>query len=140
MRFEISFEAAGDLILVEAIVVGPRGPRGLRLVLDTGCALTTLLPEVAEELGYSVDDRIRLSVVQSAVGVEHGYVIQVPAVTALGVTLRDVHVNVCDLGFDDLDGLLGMTFLNELNYEIRWAERRILVENRTFGYPPSTSA
>jgi len=130
MRFEISFEAAGDLISVEAVVVGPSGSRGLRLVLDTECALTTLLPDVAEELGYNVNDRIMLSVVHSAVGAEHGYVIQVPAVTALGATLRDVHVNVCDLGFDDLDGLLGMTFLNELNYEIRWAERRILVENR----------
>jgi hypothetical protein len=35
---------------------------------------------------------------------------------------------VFDLGHEDMDGLLGLSFLYELNYEIRSAERRILVE------------
>jgi hypothetical protein len=35
---------------------------------------------------------------------------------------------VFDLGHDDIDGLVGLNFLNQLNYEIRSAERRILVE------------
>lgn len=32
------------------------------------------------------------------------------------------------IGHDDLDGLIGMNFLNALHYDIRFPERRILVE------------
>jgi hypothetical protein len=37
-------------------------------------------------------------------------------------------VHVFDLGHEDIDGLVGLNFLSELNYEVRSAERRILVE------------
>jgi hypothetical protein len=49
--------------------------------------------------------------------------------TSLGFTLSDFPVNVFDLadryGFD---GLLGLNFLNQFNYEIRSEEGRIIVE------------
>jgi hypothetical protein len=35
---------------------------------------------------------------------------------------------VFDLGHDEMDGLVGLNFLSSLNYEVRSAERRILVE------------
>jgi hypothetical protein len=35
---------------------------------------------------------------------------------------------VFDLGHDDIDGLVGLNFLSSLNYEVRSAEHRILVE------------
>jgi hypothetical protein len=38
------------------------------------------------------------------------------------------HVHIFDLGYDDIDGLLGLNFLGGLNYEVRSVERRILVE------------
>jgi hypothetical protein len=39
------------------IVVGPKGHDRARLVLDTGSVLTTLVPEVAEAVGYTAADR-----------------------------------------------------------------------------------
>jgi hypothetical protein len=42
MRSETAFELDGDLIVVDAIAVGPRGQAEVRLVLDTGAALATL--------------------------------------------------------------------------------------------------
>jgi hypothetical protein len=36
--------------------------------------------------------------------------------------------NIVDLGHDDIDGLVGMSFLSAFNYEIRSSERRILIE------------
>ena len=127
MRSESSFEADGDLITVEATIAGPRGRMVARLVLDTGSALTTLAPELAEALGYTPADRVTRSVVRSAVAEEHGYIVRVPQLTALGFTLPNVHVNVAALSHD-IEGLLGMNFLSEFNFEVRWAERRILAE------------
>lgn len=52
----------------------------------------------------------------------------VAELAALGVSLPNCVVNVFDIGWDDIDGLLGMSFLSELNFEIRPAERRILAQ------------
>ncbi|HEX7843741.1 MAG TPA: retroviral-like aspartic protease family protein [Kofleriaceae bacterium] len=127
MKSESSFEFDGDLILVEAIVAGPKAHAIARLVLDTGAALTTLVPEFAEAIGYTSADRVARSVVRSAVANERGYVIRLPQFTALGFAVPDVHVNVAALG-GDLNGLLGMNFLSRFNFEIRPAAQRILVE------------
>jgi hypothetical protein len=45
----------------------------------------------------------------------------------LGFVIDNFVVNVFDLGHD-IDGLVGMNLLNELNYEIRSAEKRIFAE------------
>ena len=128
MRHETKF-GTGNLIVVLATIEGPRGTTLARMLLDTGSTLTTLSPDMLDLVGYSPRDGGRRTRVHSAVGEEHGYQLQLASLTALGVTLDDHLVNVFDLGHDDIaDGLLGMNFLNELNYEIRSAERRILVE------------
>lgn len=38
-----------------------------------------------------------------------------------------MHADIADLGYD-VDGILGMNFLSDFNFEIRPSERRILVE------------
>jgi hypothetical protein len=44
----------------------------------------------------------------------------------LGFSTPSFPVQVFDLGHDRIDGLVGLNFLSELNYEVRSAERRIL--------------
>ena len=51
----------------------------------------------------------------------------VAQLAAFGFTLPNVRVNVADLGHD-IDGLLGMSFLNNFNFEVRLSDRRMLVE------------
>lgn len=99
-----------------------------RLVLDTGAAYTTVIPELASDLGYSARDGIRRTRVHTAVGSEEGYVLEVNEFLSLGIAMQRFPVHVFDLGHDDIDGLVGLNFLNQLNYEIRSAERRIFVE------------
>jgi clan AA aspartic protease (TIGR02281 family) len=130
MRSESSFEIDGDLIVINATVVGPGGRDEVRFVLDTGSALTTLIPAIAEAIGYTSEHRVSRSVVRSAVGEERGYIVRVAQLTALGFTLPDVRVNVADLGHD-IDGLLGMSFLANFNFEVRLSDRRMLVEKIT---------
>lgn len=127
MRFETSFELDGDLIFVDAVVVGPSGQADVRLVLDTGAVLTTLVPRVAESIGYTSAARVARSAIRSAVANEHGYIVRLSRLSALGFTVPDVHADVADLGHD-IDGLLGMNFLSDFNFEIRPTEGRILIE------------
>lgn len=127
MRFESWFEFDGDLIVVNATIGGPKGPSIVRLVLDTAASLTTLTPAIAKAAGYTPEMRKAKSVVRSAVADERGYIVGLTQVTALGVTLFDVNADVADLSHG-VDGLLGMSFLHEVNFEVRPAERRIVVE------------
>jgi predicted aspartyl protease len=127
MRSEISFDLDGDLIFVDAVVVGPSGQADVRLVLDTGAVLTTLVPRIAESIGYTSAARVARSVIRSAVAQEHGYIIRLVQLSTLGFTVPDVHADVADLGHG-IDGVLGMNFLSDFNFEIRPAERRILIE------------
>lgn len=96
-------------------------------MLDTGSVLTTLVPEIAETIGYTAADRITRSVVRSAVAEERGYVVRMSGFSAFGFSIPNMHVNVAALG-RGIEGVLGMNFLSEFNVEIRPAERRILVE------------
>ena len=127
MRSETSFDIDGDLIVIDAVVVGPTGRANIQLVLDTGAALTTLVPSVAEAIGYSAATSIKSTVTRTAAADERGYLIQLVELSTIGVTVPAVHVNVADLGYG-VDGVLGMNFLLDFNIEIRPAERRILVE------------
>lgn len=127
-RLETSFARERGLIVVEGLVTGPRGTSNGRFVLDTGAAMTTMTPEFADLLGYGARNGIRRTRVQSAIGSEEGYVLAVTMFAALHCPRPRFQVQVFDLGYDDIDGLIGLNFLDELNYDVRSAEHRILVE------------
>ena len=127
-RRETSFVTDGDLIIVKAFLTGPRKTAVGRFVLDTGAVYTTMTPELADLIGYSARDGIRPTRVRTAVGNEEGYLLRVAELEALGFAMPSFPVHVFDLGHEDIDGLVGLNFLSELNYEIRSAEGRILVE------------
>ena len=67
--------------------------------------------------------------VRSAIGSEPGYLTGVARFFALGFTCADFRLHVHDLpdGFG-IDGLLGLSFLKQLHYEIRSDEGRIRAE------------
>jgi predicted aspartyl protease len=127
-RLATHFVTSGDLIIVSVLVTGPRGTRPGQFVLDTGAAVTTTTHAFASSIGYGPRDGFRRTKVHTAIGEETGYVLRVSELTALAFTLARFPVNVFDLGHDDIDGLLGMNFLSDFNYDIRSSERRILVE------------
>lgn len=122
-----SFTLANNLLWVDASIVGPAGLANVRLILDTGAALTTLVPSIAEAIGYDVTMSIRPTVMRTAVAEERGYLVDLFEISTLGVTMPALQVNVADLGYG-VEGLLGMNFLLEFNIAIRPAERRIRIE------------
>lgn len=127
-RLSSYFVRDRQLIIVEAKIVGPANATKARLVLDTGAAATTLVPELIEDIGYTRRDSFKKAKVHTAVGEEKGYWLRVAELTVLGVTTPDFALTVFPLGHKDIDGLVGMNFLRHFNFEVRPAERRILVE------------
>lgn len=91
------FDRARDLIVVEAVVVGPLGPVLLALAVDTGSTETVVMPWVVDELGYSPRDGEQITRVRSAIGDEHGYILRVDRFMALGFTREAFRVHVFDL-------------------------------------------
>jgi hypothetical protein len=101
----------------------------LRLILDTRAAETIIIPEVLDELGYGARQGEQRTVIRSAVGREEGYMIRVARFAALRHQASDFRVHAHDLpeGWE-IEGLLGLSFLRQFNYEIRSREGRILVD------------
>lgn len=126
MRVETPFELVGDLIGIDAVMVGPSSRAEITLLLDTAAVMTTVVPKVAESIGYSPALRVGMSVTRTAASEEHGYIVR-SQISTLGFTMPDHRVVVADLGYG-IDGLLGINFLRHFNLEIRYAERRLLVE------------
>ncbi len=124
------FDPGLDLIIVGGRVWSPsqRQRRPLRLVLDTGAAETIIVPEVLDELGYNPRQGESITVMRSAVGREAGYLIRVARFECLGYPMNDFVVHVQDLpeGWG-IEGLIGLSFLRQFNYEIRSIEGRLLV-------------
>jgi predicted aspartyl protease len=123
------FDASRDLIIVTARIWGPRADRQLSLALDTAATHTHVIPDVLDDIGYSPRHGDQVTVVHSAIGAERGYMLRVARFAALGFTCKDFRLHVHDLPEGiGIDGLLGLSFLRQLNYEVRSSEGRILVE------------
>lgn len=90
--------------------------------------MTTIKPELADEIGYCARDGQHRTRVRTAIGDEVGYTLRISSLIALGLVESNLNVHVFDLGDADIDGLIGLNFLSAFNYEIRSAEQRILIE------------
>lgn len=116
--------------MVPGRIWGRRGEGPHRnLVIDTGAAETIVIPEVLDQLGYSAREGDQITVLRSAVGREHGYLIRVARFACRGFQLPDFQVHAHDLpeGWG-IHGLVGLSFLRRFNYEIRSIEGRLLVD------------
>lgn len=89
--------------------------------------LTTLVPRIAASIGYTSAARVARSVMRAAVAEEHGYIVRLVQLSALGFTVPGVHADIAELGYG-IDGVLGMNYLSDFNFEIRPAEQRIFAE------------
>lgn len=125
------FSPKSDLIIVKGKLRGPLNPGGrlLRLAFDTAAGETIIAPEILDELGYNPRQGEAITVMRSIVGREHGYMIRVERFECLGHQVHNFRVNAQDLpeGWN-IEGLVGLSFLRQFNYEVRSVEGRIRVE------------
>jgi len=123
------FNRKQDLIVVRARVWSPRSHGRLRLAIDTGSSDTVVTPDFVEKLGYSARDGERVMTIRSAIGKEQGFTLRVKRFLALGFFVPNYLLHVFELATgDDIDGLIGLSFLKQFNCEFRFGEGRIRVE------------
>ncbi len=128
----VPFDPHADLIFVNAKLWGPLGNELLLLAHDTASTETLIPPENLNGLGYNVLHAARRTRIVSALGAEPGYTIRVERFSSLGFARTDFLVHAHDLGDGaDIDGLLGLSFLRKLNYEVRSVEGVLRVELAT---------
>lgn len=121
------FDPNGTLVIISAHVWGPRGDTKVSLALDTGATLTHVVPDFLDGIGYGPQHGDRVMSVTSAIGEEPGYMMPLSRFSALGFTFENFRVHVHDIpNALGVHGLLGLSFLRQLNYEIRSDEGRIL--------------
>ena len=126
-----TFDPEGDLIIVHARLWGAQGQeRDVRLVVDTGAGPTIIAPDLLDELGYSARQHgEQVASTRSIAGREQGYMLRVKQLECLGMVEQEFRVYAQDLPTGwDIDGLLGLSFLRRLNYEVRSIEGRICAE------------
>lgn len=128
------FDTRRDLIFVPGLVWSVHGePTPLRFVVDTGAAMTIIVPDMLDDLGYSAREHgVEVASTRGVAAREQGYTLRVQRFGCLGFQESSFLVYAQELPSGwGIDGLLGLSFLRVLNYEVRSLEGRIIAERAT---------
>lgn len=117
--------------IVFARLSGKRKPINVRLVFDTGAALTQFSTHIIESLGYSARDGIHEAVVSGPTGpLQSGYTLCLKGLTVLGKKFSQPLVAAFDFDHLDnanIDGLLGFDLIKEFHLELNGPKGELLV-------------
>jgi predicted aspartyl protease len=117
------------IIVVWARLEGPLGSRKVRLALDTGAAMTLILPDVLDDLGYGARDGDRITSISTAnAAPEQGYRLRIKHFDALGFGFHDFRIHAHELPDHGVEGLLGMDFLGRFDFEVSMSKQQICLE------------
>jgi predicted aspartyl protease len=118
----IAFNSQQGLIIVRALLWGPKGQRSVRLALDTGATSTVVNTAILVTLGYDPavsPDRVQMT---TGSGVEYVPRLPIDRVNALGQERTNFALVAHTLPPSaSVDGLLGLDFLRgqELTIDFR---------------------
>jgi len=111
-----SFDPSAGSIIVKAVLIGPKRPVVIDLVLDTGSTHTLIRPDALLAAGYDPLKTQDPTAFTTVTGVETiGFVI-IARLEALGFATESLPVVAHDLPHDaQFDGLLGLDFFRDRN-------------------------
>ena len=109
------FDPHADLILVEAVLTGPRGPFAAKLILDIGANVSAIDPVILEQIGLDPSKHaVEVFEVFTASGRETRVVVQVASVEAIKTKKPDL-LMVCHSvpPHSGAYGVLGLDFIRD---------------------------
>ena len=105
-----AFNPASGAVLVVGELIGPAGPTGVVLALDTGATGTTIDDRYLVAAGYDPSQFTRVPVATGS-GIVHAPRLPVTAFAALGLTRANYPVLAHTFPFPSgVDGVLGLDF------------------------------
>ena len=119
-----SYETINQLIVIPVTLYGKHSNLNSRFILDTGATRTVVDHGIVESLGYSARDGIGISTVSSVVGKEQGYRLQIEGFQTLGKLVKN-HEIVCHDLINQIEGLIGMSFLQQFDWCLHPKEKKI---------------
>ena len=122
VSYEVPLQRKGNAMLVEAVV---DSTMHAHLVLDTGAELTVLSTAVARSLALNLNDAAVMPL-RSARGVFFAPMMKVQSITVGDAAVYDVEVVVHDVT-PGLDGLLGMSFLDNFSVTISGSGHKLIL-------------
>jgi predicted aspartyl protease len=103
----------------------------LRMILDTGASHTTIDSNALHLLGYDLSDSVGTVEIETANGIIQTDVFEVTTFKSIGIEKNNFQIQVYDFLahsiFSDYNGLLGLDFLEGLNFCIKTRENEISV-------------
>ena len=111
----------GYLPLLHFTVAG----RVLRLMFDTGCTLTALMPSVFDSVAAQTP--LQTAVVAGFADPKETSTAVVDSVTLGTVVRHNVRVAKVNLPFGDADGMIGMDFFRDMHVSINYATRQFCI-------------
>lgn len=125
------FDRSNNTPIISARLFGNGNSLNVRLIFDTGAALTQLSTQIIDALGYSARDGIQEAVVSGPTGpLESGYTLRINEIVVLGKRIAQPVVAAFD--FDHLenaniDGLLGFDLIKEFHLEMNGPNGELVV-------------
>jgi clan AA aspartic protease (TIGR02281 family) len=120
--YTVPLHRDGNAMLVEAVV---GGTVPARLLLDTGAEFTVLSTAAARRLALNLSNAAVIPL-RSASGIFFAPMLKVPSIAVGEATVADVEVIVHD-ATPGLDGLLGMSFLDNFLVTISTSTERLVL-------------
>jgi clan AA aspartic protease (TIGR02281 family) len=120
--YEVPLRREGNAMLVEAVV---DGTMHAHLLLDTGAELTVLSTAIARTLALNLRDAAIMPL-RSASGMFFAPMVKVQSITVGDAVVHDIEVIVHD-ATPGLDGLLGMSFLDNFLVTISGSDHRLIL-------------
>ena len=122
-RFISSLYAVGNRMFVDVVL---NGRVEAKLLVDTGAEVTMISSELAKRLSLNPNNTW-FTRIGGIGGSALAFLSKVRSIAVGDATVSDVDVFVYDTG---MDGILGMTFLGEFEFNINVAEKKLILAER----------
>ena len=117
----------GPQVFVEVTIVGKEASANITMLLDTGAAMTCILPDVADKLGLAHAGHLGVAMADRKGSVYPVVLLQEIAIQ--GMSVRRMHVFLGECGMSSAQGLLGADFLRHFEFKID-PEKEVMILKR----------
>jgi predicted aspartyl protease len=128
MKFNLARDIDSNLFLVKIKI---DDFYNLKMILDTACSNTTIDVNALHLLGYDFPKTEKITLIETANGIVETKIFVVEKFSSLGIIRDNFEIQVYDFLahgiFSDYDGLLGLDFLEGLDFCINTKEDTIRI-------------